>query len=83
MSKTQVLGIAFVLSLAALPFISMGTIRGIPALWWTGLVFLFLAAVAAPITRYALADDQSQEDSGDQKDAQDGDGHEGGFRVRQ
>ena len=44
MKRATWFGAAFLLLLAALPAISIGTRRGIPALWWAGLALLLGSA---------------------------------------
>lgn len=65
MSKMWIHGIALVLLIVALPLISIGTVQGTPSLWWTGLALLVAAGAVTPITRYALEDDNGEEDEGD------------------
>jgi hypothetical protein len=68
-SDNVVLGIALAMMLVALPLISIGTENEVAALWWAGVVLIGLAALAGPLTRYALdgdgdGDDDDEEDGG-------------------
>jgi hypothetical protein len=65
MRKTPVLGLAFVLLLAAFPLISAGTTGERDALWWAGLALLAAGALIPPVTRFAMPDDDDGDDDGE------------------
>lgn len=46
---------SFVLMLAALPLISIGTTIDVDTLWWTGVVTLFVGAAILPLQRLLAA----------------------------
>jgi hypothetical protein len=50
-NRLTYLSISFVLLLAAVPLISIGTNRGIPLLWWLGLGALVLGGLIPPTQR--------------------------------
>jgi hypothetical protein len=65
MGKLPVLGLAFVLLLAAFPLISFGTTGANDALWWIGLGSLAVGALIPPVARYVVPDDEDESDDAD------------------
>jgi hypothetical protein len=61
-SDNLVLGIALILMLVALPFVSLGATEDIPFLWWVGLAMIGLGGVVGPVSRYALGDDEESDE---------------------
>ncbi|MEV4714274.1 hypothetical protein [Micromonospora sp. NPDC049374] len=53
MSELRWLLLAMVLFLLALPALSLGTDGGLPALWWTGLALVAVAAAIPVVLRFA------------------------------
>jgi hypothetical protein len=51
MSRSAWLTVAFLMLLAALPAISLGASRDVPALWWAGLALLLAGALLPPVLR--------------------------------
>jgi chromatin segregation and condensation protein Rec8/ScpA/Scc1 (kleisin family) len=78
MSKQWILGIAFVLLLASLPLISIGTTREDATLRWAGLALLVAGALIAPVSRYLLPEeeDDAAADDGDEESGKDRDATE-------
>jgi hypothetical protein len=62
MSDNAVLGGALVLMIAALPLVSIGAENDVPALWVLGLVLIGIGGIIGPVTRYALTDDDQEDD---------------------
>ncbi len=58
MSKLWVLGLAFLLLLAAFPLISFGTTEDNDTLWWIGLALLVVGGLVPPVARYAFPDEE-------------------------
>jgi hypothetical protein len=70
LTTNVVQGVAFVLFLAALPLVSLGTTEGAEGLWWTGLVLIVVAGILPPLARFVpLADDDEDEDEDEGDDA--------------
>jgi hypothetical protein len=67
MSKLWVLGIAFLLLLAAFPLISFGTTGDNETLWWIGLALLVVGSLVAPVTRYVFPDEDEEKEEGDKE----------------
>lgn len=53
-NRLTYLSASFVLLLAAVPLISIGTDRGIPLLWWLGLGALILGGLIPPTQRLLI-----------------------------
>ncbi len=53
-NRLTYLSASFVLLLAAVPLISIGTDRGIPLLWWLGLGALILGGLIPPMQRLLI-----------------------------
>lgn len=64
MSKVQIQGLAFVLLMASLPLISIGTTAGVGFLWGTGLVLLALGGLVLAAARYTslISEDKGRKD---------------------
>ena len=53
-NRLTYLSVSFVLLLAAVPLISIGTHRGISLLWWLGLGALILGGLIPPAQRLLI-----------------------------
>ncbi len=51
-NRLTYLSVSFVLLLAAVPLVSIGTSRGLPALWWLGLGALAVGGLIPPVRRF-------------------------------
>jgi hypothetical protein len=69
MSKLLVLGIAFLLLLAAFPLISFGTTGDNDTLWWIGLGVLVVGGLVPPVARYVLPDDEASGGEEDEEES--------------
>jgi hypothetical protein len=63
MSRSWVLGIAFLLLLAAFPLISLGTTRENDVLWLAGLAMIVLGMLVPPVARYAVPEEDDDKGS--------------------
>ncbi len=54
MSRAVILGISMLLLLAAFPLVSLGTMQGNDALWWSGLLSLAAGGLIPPLRRLFL-----------------------------
>jgi Kef-type K+ transport system membrane component KefB len=61
MTALRLNGIAFLVMLASLPLIALGTDGDTPALWWTGAVLLAVALVVPTATRWMGDDDEGDD----------------------
>jgi hypothetical protein len=54
MRRLSLLEIAFLMLLASLPLVSVGTSRDLPVLWWLGLLVLMVGLLLPPSCRFLL-----------------------------